>query len=383
MNVLMMRVGEGWGGAEVYNVNLVRGFRKCFPDAKTFFLVGSAEFSRRIHNAGSQAFLLPIFKKEIGTKKDLGDFLPQLPQYITTCLKAINSLNKREKLDAVCLQGTTEKIILTPLLKILKHRVFWLEHGPFFRPGKTKFITIAYKLLARLTEKIITVSQDSRHDLLQNGLAANKVICIPTGIDTQRFRPVTEKQKQILRHKWHISSRQKVIGFVGAICQAKGIKKFFQVSQQLLKNNKRVKFVILGKGPALPWLKQEIKKKNLTKYFILPGFKKDIRPYVKIFDLLFLPTYHHEGLSIALLEAAAMAKVIVTRDIGGNREIIADQKSGYLLKNGSIKTWTTLISNILDENDKRIKMGLAARQLVIEKFNQNQWIKKIYETFQA
>lgn len=381
MNVLMVRVGEAMGGAEIYNLNLIRGFRRFFPDSKLFFIVTWPEFSRRINNLGSRAFLLPVFKKEIGTKKDLVEFLFHLPKYLTTIFKTINAISEKESLDAICLQGTTEKIALTALLKLKGYQIFWLEHGPFFQFPKTWLINFSYRFQSRWVTKIITVSQDSRQDLLAHGLAKNKVVAIPTGIDLHRFQPLTKFQRRQLRQKWGLRRGDRVIGFIGAICQAKGIEKFFKISQRLLKQEKKIKFALVGHGPKLTWLKQKIHQKKLDDYFLLPGFRRDIRPYAKIFDLVVFPTQHHEGLSLALLEAAALGKPILTTDIGGNREIIIDQQTGFLFKNESLKKWVTKIRWLLAHGQARRAMGKRARQWASQRFNQGRWIKKLHEEF--
>jgi len=383
MNVLLIRTGEEFGGAEIYNLNLIRGFRRYFPETKLFFFATWPEFSRRINNLGGRVFLLPIFKKEVGTKKDLVGLLFHLPKYLTVLLKTITRINEKEPLNAICLQGTTEKIILTPLLRAKGYRVFWLEHGPLFKPQKTWLIKFFYRLWSHLTVKIITVSQDSYQDLLTNGLTKKRVVTVPVGVDLHQFQPLSKLQRQTLRQKWHLKHGEKVIGFVGAISAAKGVETFFKISQQLINQGKKVKFVLIGSGPKLTWLKQKIHQKKLGNYFLLPGFRRDIRPYAKIFDLVVFPTQHHEGLSAALLEAAAMAKPILATDIGGNREIVIDQQTGFLFKKASLKKWVEKIDWLLAHPQVRRAMGRQARLLASQKFSQAQWIKNLYEVWQG
>jgi len=364
MKILIIRIGGGVGGAEVYNLKLVEGMGRFFPETEFFFITNLPDFAKELEKRRAKVFVLPIWPGEIGTKKDLVKFLPHFPQYLFYFLKTIFSL-KKEKIDLVFLQGTTEKIILTPLFKIFRLPVIWLEHGPFFAFQKTTLVKVCYKWAGQLAEKIITVSKDSQKNLEENGI--KNPICVWTGI--AGHKKVSKKDKEL------------VVGFSGAICWEKGIRDFLEVAFVIREKMKNVKFLLVGDGPQLNWAKEAVKVLGMEKNFVFPGWQKNVGQFLEKMDIFFFPTYHLEGLSIALLEAMAMGIPIVARDIGGNRELVIDGKTGYLFKKEPSEKVAEIIVGLLKDKKKREAMGKAARERIEKYFNEERWIKKMHKIF--
>jgi len=372
MKILMVRPADNLGGAEIYNINLIKGFKKYFPDDQLFFITTLPEFGQRIKIAGAKVIVLPVFSEEVGTKRGLLRFFCRLPKYLFYYLKTILILNKKEKIDLICFQATTEKIILTPIFKVLNFQVVWLEHGPFFSFQKTKIILFMYKFLSHFADKIVTVSHDSRRGVLKGGVRPDKVVCVLTGIDTDYFAPLAVRETNKIKRSLGIKEGKKVIGYFGAICREKGIGKFLQVAECLVNKQKKIKFILVGSGPMLEQIKKIVKKKKLEGNFIFLGFQDDVKRYLAIFDIFFFPTYM-EGLPLTVMEAMAMGKPTVARNIGGNRELVISGKTGYLFKNESNEELEKLLVKLLDNDKKREKMGFLARKYAVDNFNLKKW----------
>jgi len=367
MKILTTRIASGFGGAEVYNLKLVEGMGRFFPETEFFFITNLPEFTKELEKRRVKVFILSIWPGEIGTKKDLLKFLPHFPQYLFYFLKTIFSLRK-EKIDLVFLQGTTEKIILTPIFKIFRLPVIWLEHGPFFAFPKTILVRVCYKWASQLAEKIITVSKDSQKNLEKNGI--KNPICIWIGRDLKRFKKKTR------------IGENKVIGFCGAICWEKGIRDFLEVAFVIKEKMKNVKFLLVGDGPQLNWAKEAVKVLGMEKNFVFPGWQKNVRSYLEKMDIFLFPTHHLEGLPAAVLEAMAMGVPVVARDIGGNRELVVHGKTGYLFKDETPEEVAEIIVNLLKDGKKRRAMGRAARERVEKYFSEERWIKKLHKVFE-
>jgi len=383
MRILVVRVCETIAGAEIYNLNLIKGFNKYFPAVEFLFITTLPEFGRRIEKYGIKTFLLSVFNKEIGTKKDLLKLLLYLPKYLFYFLKTFFISNLKKKIDLVCLQGMTEKIVLTPILKVFGFRILWLEHGPVFTFPKTKLILFLYKIISNLTNKIITASYDAKKDLVKNGIEDKKIISISTAVDVGVFSPVPRKDKYKIKRKWKIKKNRKIIGYTGTINEAKGINDFIEIGKllnQKFKNN--VKFFLVGCGPDLERVKKQVKRDKLEDIFTFFGFQEDVRPYLGIFDLFLFPTHHFEASSLSLLEAMSMGIPVVARDIGGNRELVVHGKTGCLFKDESPEEVAEIIVGLLKDKKKREAMGKAARERVKKYFNEERWIKELHKVFE-
>ncbi|MGB9680869.1 MAG: glycosyltransferase, partial [Minisyncoccia bacterium] len=193
MRILIIRATNAIGGAEIYNLNLIKAFRKYYSEDKLIFITTLPEFSRRIKEEGVKAITLSVFSEEVGTKRGLLRFAKSFPRYFLRYLRTIFVLARREKVDLICIQSATEKIFLTSILKLLGFRVVWLDHGPFFSFKPTREVMYLYKLSSYFSDKIIAVSQNTLHDAQNGGINKEKLICIYTGIDTNRFRALSKR----------------------------------------------------------------------------------------------------------------------------------------------------------------------------------------------
>ena len=78
------------------------------------------------------------------------------------------------------------------------------------------------------------------------------------------------------------------------------------------------------------WAKAYAKKLKIRRNVVFTGYVDDAAPNLKKIDILYFPTHHNEGLSLALLEALALGKIVIARDKGGNRELVIDKKTGFV-----------------------------------------------------
>src|SRR3989344_1567447 len=387
MRVLMVRMTDRVSGAEIYNLNLLQGFAG-YPDVDISFLTNSKYFLDRIREKKGKAFFLKSDLEEIGTKKNFLKALINSPIFISSFISNIRKVEKGEKFNLICLQSMTEKIFITPFLKLLNYKIIWIEHGPLFRTKRAAIIKILYKLISNFANKIIAVSKDTEKDLVNGRVNKNKIKTLYIGVDIKYFAPLTAKEIEDEKKKLKIPLKNFVIGFLGTVNKEKGIEEFFSVASAISSlisggrmdswdgGMKGVNFLIIGDGPLLKKIKEENKNKN----FIFTGFEKDVKKYIGILDILFFPTKHNEGISLSLLETMSMRKVVVARDIGGNNEII-NENTGHLYNDYKKDGLVNAIKNLQNNKEKLKNIGKKARDEIIKNFDINKNVKNFYGLF--
>jgi len=87
------------------------------------------------------------------------------------------------------------------------------------------------------------------------------------------------------------------------------------------------------------------------------------------------------SLPVSLMEAMAMGIPVITRDIGGNRELVVDGVTGYLFKDKTPEQLAGMILGLLNDPKKRKEMGRAARARIVKYFSQERWIRELYAVF--
>jgi glycosyltransferase involved in cell wall biosynthesis len=86
--------------------------------------------------------------------------------------------------------------------------------------------------------------------------------------------------------------------------------------------------------------------------------------------LVALPTRYGEGIPRILIEAAACGRALIATDVAGCREIVSSGENGILVSaEAGIDVWANAIDELLHDNDKAARMGLAGRRLVEAEFS--------------
>lgn len=368
MKILFIRNADRFSGSETYDINLFSELIK-YPSLNIQFLTNLISLAKRVSQIGVTTKVISWGAEGIGTKKQLLLALIRLPIILPRYISVIHKLEKNGRFDCICLQSMTEKIFLTPLLTMLGYKIIWTELGPIYATHMSQTITFLYKLVSYFVDKIITISQDTKRDLINGGVAARIITVLYIGIDTNKFRPLTNTEINKLRRRLHIRPSDFVIGFLGTVTDEKGIVDFVDVSNILIKQNRNFRFVVIGDGPFLPWVKRSIKRLKMTENYIYTGFIEDVTKYLGIIDILLLPTRHYEGLPLAVLEAQCMGKVVITSSMGGNPEIITNSVNGFLYTKLSKTAIVKRINSLYIHKSRMVDLKRQARENIIDRFN--------------
>jgi len=146
-----------------------------------------------------------------------------------------------------------------------------------------------------------------------------------------------------------------------------GIDLFLELIEKFNKINNKQKFLIIGKGPFLPEVKEATKKYPITYYEQIPH--EDMVKFYNKCSILVVIT-RSEGLSTVLLEALSCEVPGVASDVGGNPELIRNGITGYLFENANVEDAIEKILKI-QENNEYDSLGKKGRALVENKFSWN------------
>jgi glycosyltransferase involved in cell wall biosynthesis len=102
----------------------------------------------------------------------------------------------------------------------------------------------------------------------------------------------------------------------------------------------------------------------------------------KISDIVTSCSIEPESFGRVAVEAQAMKKVILASDIGGSKETIIDNKTGFLFKAGDIIALSDKLSHIFELDESTLKaMGNEGRKNVINKFNVDKMCFSTYSEY--
>jgi len=131
---------------------------------------------------------------------------------------------------------------------------------------------------------------------------------------------------------------------------------------------------IVGGGPIEEELRTKAQALGLTSRVEFTGHVQDVRPYLTQAHFAVLSS-EKEGLPLSLVEIMASGLPCVVTDVGGNREIVVQGRTGLLVEFGSPERLAEAIRFMIDSPDERKRLGEEAKRFVQDRFDSRQMIE--------
>lgn len=279
---------------------------------------------------------------------------------------------KKYKLDVIYCNGTQAKVVGALIGLVTGCPVIWHVRNI----QQTKLLGFIINTLSKLSsvKRIICVSSATAKPFDQ---VKEKVRVIYNGVDIDNYNPATIEGE--LRSKYNLSDETIIVGSTGRIVPRKGYDLFIKsakiVIDQLDEESRDIKFVIVGDTPYffqddhLGYLKKLVTQNGLDDYFIFTGYKKEVKEYLKDFDIFIIPSNYPDPFPRAVIEAMAFElPSIGFKGAGGIVESIDDGVTGFLCDPGDIGQLGGYVLELVRDTDLRKKMGLAGRKRVKDNF---------------
>lgn len=261
----------------------------------------------------------------------------------------------------------------------------------------SKIAQLLYRIALKVPKKVFYQNAHDRALFIESKLVKEaKTDLLPgSGIDTEKFKPVEATDRD--------SGKPFRFLFIARLVKDKGLIEYVQAAQILSAKeggeqkqendtttkqdsgyesritNHQAEFCILGafyhgnptaitKGEMQAW-----EEEGSVKYL---GTSDDVKSLITEADCVVLPSYR-EGLSRVLLEAASMAKPIITTNVPGCQEVVEDGFNGYLCnKKDSNSLAKQMKKMIALSADQRKEMGENGRKKVTKEFDEKIVIEK-------
>jgi len=242
------------------------------------------------------------------------------------------------------------------------------------------------RYLYRRIDRIVVVSDSVKqcfaHLAKKRVISADDIRIISSAVDTNRFRP-SQEIRQRVRARLGVKPEEFLVGFVGRICEGKGIYHLLDALEVLLPREEKLKFVAVGECSEDD-IMQKLASFNGQRV-ILPGFRKDVHDYYQAIDIFAMPSLK-EGLPTSIIEAMACGKAIVAASVGGIPEIISHGQNGLLIPPRDPAAIVEAIQQLLKDESLRKKLSEAAQATAARNFSYeilNQKTKQLYQSMES
>ncbi len=215
----------------------------------------------------------------------------------------------------------------------------------------------------RRTQRVAMVGPQVFEHYVDSGLVAReRAETIINGVKFESFVQ-GEAVRNAARARLGLPADALVLGCVGRLVPIKNHRVLIELLPRLVREFPTLRLVILGGGVLREGLAAQAQALGVADRLMLAGEHAVVSELLPAFDVFTLPS-ETEGLSIALLEAAAMGLPIVATAVGGNPEIIQNGKTGLLVPPGDADALATALEALLRDPARGASLGDAAREWV-------------------
>ncbi len=364
MKILYINSLPTFGGGEKHLLNLIRELKE--EDTFTIAVAcpQGSPLAKELSKLGVKVYPVPL--------KSKFDFKSIL---------ILRNLIRKEKFDIVHTEDVRSNLLGTIAAFIAKAPIIvWTVHMlsinrsiKEMNPIKRRIWTLVDRNLAKHIDKIITVSEFNRRELVEKEkIDPNKIVVIPSSIRLEEFNRQVDPDKK--RKELGIKSYEKIVGYVGRLDYQKGLVYLLEAAKIIIQNLPNVRFVIIGDGPQRNELKEKAKSLGIIKNIIFAGFKSNVSEFYSLFDITVLPSLY-EGLPVVPMESMAYEKPVIATKVGGVPEEVINEETGLLVPPGDFRSLADAIIRLLQNDDLRREMGKKGKKLVEKRYNNKQMVK--------
>jgi glycosyltransferase involved in cell wall biosynthesis len=233
---------------------------------------------------------------------------------------------------------------------------------------------LAQRLGMAWADRIVANSQAG---LKAWGIGPGKGRVVYNGFDPDRLR-LCYGNKQ-----WSDSPIKVVM--TGSMAKRKDYSTFLDAARWLINKGKRDwQFVAIGDGPDRDKLMASVGELMSAGQVQFPASSLEVLPQVNqshIGVLMSHPTYHAEGCSNSILEYMACGLPVVCNDMGGNRELVVEGETGYLIPPGNSSALVDRILMLRTTPREGERLGQAGRQQLLAHFSVERMILALLRVY--
>lgn len=336
-------------------------YSKPFPAAHDLFRI--IVLSNLFHYAAAEFY--PTEQRFGWTKMQFHSLINLLRFRNRYCLKLI--VIHQQCIPMVCL-----------LSRLLGHKiVIYVGGSPFFPKEKRSRSKIG---LGRLLQVIGDINFHLCFLCSNLLLVPSKALIESFNMEKYSLKtaaaPTRIVNVKVFEQMTQLNDRNHQIAYIGRFSYEKGVDIAVDTFLQLAEMDPDLKFIIIGDGPLMTYVKQKVNKRILEGRVEVPGWlnPRDIADYLKKVKLVLVPS-RSEGLPSVLLESMACGTPAVVSPVGAMKHVVRDNFNGFLLNTTDPYMIAARICSILKEEKTLDNVSKRAHEFVATRHTEETVLK--------
>jgi glycosyltransferase involved in cell wall biosynthesis len=238
---------------------------------------------------------------------------------------------------------------------------------------------LAYRVVSRAAVMVAVSENVQRFVVESTGVSPHRVRVVHNGIGLQR--PVSSEVRARVRSELGLLEADRVVTAVGNLYPVKGHRYLLEAAPRILARCPSAVFLFAGRGDCEAELRAQARALGIEARVRFLGLRHDVPALLAVAHVFAQPSLA-EGLSIAILEAMAAAKPVVTTRVGGNPELVADGASGLLVEPADASALAAAVTRLLTDAEEARRLGDNGLARVRSRFSIDAMVRQ-YETIYA
>jgi glycosyltransferase involved in cell wall biosynthesis len=270
---------------------------------------------------------------------------------------------------------------LARVLSLGRPRLIFTEHGrhyPDIVLSKRRIVNrLVFDRLANAVNACCGFSADSLSRF--DGFAARRIEVIENGVELSRYH--RKPDKEALRKQLGLAPDRLYVANVARFHPVKDQAMLLRAFAGVASQRVDVDLLLVGDGPLRGELETLTAELNLRERVRFLGIRSDVPEILTAVDVFAL-TSVSEAASLTLLEAMASGLPVVVTAVGGNPEIVREDREGLLVPRGDVSATTAALLRLLNDSEAAARMGAAGRARVEERYHLDRTVSTYYQLYQ-
>jgi glycosyltransferase involved in cell wall biosynthesis len=219
---------------------------------------------------------------------------------------------------------------------------------------------LADRLLRHRTDGAIAVSRSTREFLVRERFVpADRVRLIWNGAPLDEFAPVPREGARRVRRELGLPDEALVVGTIGRLNAQKGHRFLLDAAALLLPRVAAARVLIAGDGDLMDALRQQATALGIADRVVFAGHRTDVPDLLGALDVFCISSLY-EGTPLALFEAMAAGRAIVSTAVDGCVEVLEDGTTGVLVPAADALALAGGLERVLADGALREALGRQA-----------------------
>jgi glycosyltransferase involved in cell wall biosynthesis len=235
-------------------------------------------------------------------------------------------------------------------------------HEHFADPAMPGYQGLADRALSRFTDAAIAVSGSTRDFLVrERHVPRERVRLIWNGAPLEEFAPVSRERALAARKTLGLPDDALVFGTIGRLSAQKGHTFLLDAARNVLATHASARLLVVGDGDLMAPLREQAHAFGIADRTVFAGHRSDVPDLLGVLDVFCISSLY-EGTPLALFEAMAAGKAIVSTAVDGCREVLTDGETGLLVPPADKAALAMALSRLLGDAKLRVALSIRARE---------------------